>query len=169
MTHNLGRGHVRLEAGHFSLAAADFREFLMNSPQHFPARLSLAQCLLSDFKIAEAEAELARCRELLPARSEPLVGLAACSLERGDQEKALALVKEALSLDPSSPPALTLLGNLYLRRQRYDLAIPVFESVIRLDPRDKQGHLMLAQALSKSGELEKARRHEKIFQELDGN
>jgi tetratricopeptide (TPR) repeat protein len=164
---HLGRGHARLEAGRFNPAAADFREVLAISPKHFQARLSLAQCLLSDFQIEEAEAELFRCRDLLPARSEPLVGLAACSLERGDQEKALTLAKEALALEPASTPALTLLGNLYLRRQRYDLAIPVFERVIRLNPRDKQGHLNLAQALTKTGELKKAGKHEEIFQQLD--
>ncbi len=163
----LGRGHARLEAGRFDQAADDFRQVLAISPNHFQARLSLAQCLLSDFKIDEAETELLRCHQLLPARSEPLVGLGACALERGDLERAQTQTKEALALDPASVPALTLLGTLYLRRQRYDLAIPVFERVIHLSPRDKQGHLYLAQALAKNGELEKAKIHENLYKELE--
>src|SRR5205823_13367990 len=163
----LGRGHARLEAGRFDQAADDFHQILATSPNHFQARLSLAQCLLSDFKIDEAETELARCHQLLPARSEPLVGLGACALERGDLEKAQTRAREALALDPRSTAALTLLGTLHLRRQRYDLAIPVFERVVQLSPRDKQGHLYLAQALTKNGELEKAKKHESLYKELE--
>jgi tetratricopeptide (TPR) repeat protein len=163
----LGRGHTRFEAGRFDQAADDFRQVLAILPNHFQARLSLAQCLLSDFKIDDAEAELNRCHQLLPARSEPLVGLGACALERGDLDKAQARTKEALALDPASIPALTLLGTLCLRRQRYDLAIPVFEKVIHLNPRDKQAHLYLAQALTKNGELEKAKKHESLYKELE--
>ncbi len=163
----MGRGHARLELRRLEQAEADFRHVLATSPNHFQARLSLAQCLLSDFKVEEAEAELGRCHQLLPARPEPLVGLAACALERADLDKAQTQIKEALALDPASTPALTLLGIFHLRRQRYDLAIPVFERVILLNPRDKQGHLGLAQALAKNGQLEKAKKHEILFNELE--
>src|SRR5207253_3339065 len=145
----------------------DFRQVLATSPNHFQARLFLAQCLLSDFKVEDAQAEFVRCHQLLPARPEPLVGMAACSWEGGDLDKAQAQAKEALALDPASTPALTLLGIIHLRSQRYDLAIPVFERVILLNPRDKQGHLYLSQALAKNGELEKAKKHEMLFNELD--
>jgi len=163
----LSRGHARLEAGRLEQAADDFREVLARSPNHFQARLSFAQCLLNNFKVAEAEAELNRCHSMLPARSEPLVGLAACALELGDLEKAQTLAKEALALDSNSTPAWNVLGILHLRRQRYDLAISVFETVVRLNPRDKQGHLSLAQAFTKKGDLEKAKEHELIYRQLD--
>ncbi|HEV2947764.1 MAG TPA: tetratricopeptide repeat protein [Gemmataceae bacterium] len=163
----LARGNARLEAGGLDQAAADFREVLLRSPNHFQARLSLAQCLLNNLKVDEAQAELDRCHAMLPARSEPLVGLAACALERGDLDKAQTLTKEALALDGNSRAALTVLGIIHLRRQRYDLAIPIFEAVVRLSPRDKQAHLNLAQAFHKQGDLEKAKEHESIFQKLD--
>jgi tetratricopeptide (TPR) repeat protein len=163
----LARGNARLEAGQLDQASGDFREVLLRSPNHFQARLSLAQSLLNNFKVLEAQAELDRCHALLPARSEPLIGLAACALERGDLDKAQALTKEALALDGNSRPALTVLGIIHLRRQRYDLAIPIFEAVVRLNPRDKQAHLNLAQAFYKKGDLAKAKEHETIFQKLD--
>jgi tetratricopeptide (TPR) repeat protein len=165
----LARGNARLEAGRLDQAEADFREVLVRSPNHFQARLSLAQCLLNNFKVDEAQAELDRGHAMLPARSEPLIGLAACALERGELDKAQALTKEALALDGNSRPALTVLGIIHLRRQRYDLAIPIFEAVVHLNPRDKQAHLNLAQAFYKKGDLEKAKEHESIFQKLDSN
>jgi tetratricopeptide (TPR) repeat protein len=163
----MGRGRARLESGRFDQAADDFRQVLATSPNHFQARLSLAQCLLSEFKLDEAERELLRCHQSLPARSEPLIGLGACALERGDLEKAQSQAEEALALDPASAPALSLLGIVHLRRQRYDLAIPIFEKLIRLNPRDRQAHLYLAQALTKNGDLENAKRHESLYQELE--
>jgi tetratricopeptide (TPR) repeat protein len=165
----LGRGHALMEAGRLDQAADDFRAILTKSPNHFQARLSLAQCLLNDFKVAEAEAELDRCHAMLPARSEPLVGLAFCAMEGGDLDKAQVLAKKALALDSTSASAWTALGILHLRRQRYDLAVPAFETVVRLNPSDKQGHLNLAQALTKKGDLEKAKQHETIYRQLDQN
>ena len=163
----LQRGQILMEAGRFDQAAGDFCAILRLSPQHFRARLWLSHCLLSAGKIDEAEPELLICRQQRPARSEPLIGLATCAAERNDLGTALALVKEALSLDSSALLALHLLGEIYLRQQRYDLAIPVFEKILRLNPRDKQGHLHLAQALSVRGEAERAQKHERRFQQLD--
>jgi protein O-GlcNAc transferase len=163
----VARGHARLELSRLEQAEADFRQALATSPNHFQARLSLAQCLLSDFKVEDAQAEFVRCHQLLPARPEPLVGMAACAWERGYLDQAQALAKQALALDPALTPALTLLGIIHLRRQRYDLAIPAFERVILLNPRDKQAHLYLSQALTKNGDLEKAKKHESLFKELD--
>jgi Flp pilus assembly protein TadD len=161
------RGRVRLEAGRFAEAAADFREVLRGSSAHYRARLLLAHCLLSEARMPEAEAALRTCHRLRPERPEPLVGLANCAQERGDLNEAQKRLKQALALDPSSIVALHAQGNLYLRSRRYDLAVPVFERIVRLNPRDKQAHLKLAQALSQTGDLERGRKHERLYQELD--
>jgi len=140
---------------------------LAAGPNHFRARLLLAHSLLSDARMADAEAELLICQGLRPDRVEPLVGLATCAVERGDREQARARLERALALDPSSTLALQEQGNLYLRDQRYDLAGPVFQRVVRLDPRDKQAHLKLAQVLRQQGDPEGARKHEEAYRELD--
>jgi Flp pilus assembly protein TadD len=160
------RGRARMEAGHYHQAAEDFRAITRRSPQHFEARLLLAHCLLSTADMAEAEAELRTCRDLRPARPEPWVGLATCALERGDSDEAQNLVKRALALDPASVLALHLHGDIYLRRQQYDLAVPVFAEVVRLQPRDREGHLKLALALRQQGDAQRARVHELHYERL---
>jgi len=162
----LERGRSHLGAGSSDLAAADFREILGRFPEHFSARLLLSHCLLSLGQVAESEAELLTCRRLDPSRPEPLVSLATCSMERGDLDRAVDLLKQALGLDPSNARALHLLGDLYLRQKRYDLAIPVFEQVLRLQPREPLAHLKLAQALDQSGDRERAKKHEQRYQQL---
>ena len=161
------RAKARLKEGRPGLAAADAREVLRHASLHFEARLLLAQCLLSEAKMAEAESELQVCRKLRPDRAAPRIGLASCVLERGAMNEAQKLVQEALALEPTSSLALHLQGNLYLRRQCYDLALGEFQKIIRLNPKDKEGHLKLAQILSRQGDLEQATKHQQVFQQLD--
>jgi Flp pilus assembly protein TadD len=162
----LERGRALLGAGSFDRAAADFRVILRRSPRHFSARLLLSYCLLSIGQDAEAETELRTCRQLDPSHPDPLVGLATCCLERGDLDRAQDYLKQALGLAPSCVRALHLQGDLYLRRQRYDLAVPVFEQVLRLQPREPLAHLKLAQALDQCGDRERARKHEQQYRQL---
>jgi tetratricopeptide (TPR) repeat protein len=146
---------------------ADFREVLNRSPNHFQARLLLAHCLLSEAKIPEATIELQTCRKLRPASPEPLTGLATCAFEQGDLDKAQKFIREALTLEPNFPLALHTEGNIYLRRKRFDLAIPVFERIISMNKEDKEAVLKLAQAFSQSGQTEKAKKYEEIYKKLD--
>jgi cytochrome c-type biogenesis protein CcmH/NrfG len=158
---------ARLSSGDMNAAAADFREILRRSPDHFEARLYLAQCLLSDAKMAEAKKELLLCRALQPNRVEPVLGLATCALEDQDWNDVQALLNRALKLEPNSVMALTMQGDLELRWQNHDQAIATYSKALRIDPRNKGVNLKLAQALRLSGRLEEANAQERRFQELN--
>jgi tetratricopeptide (TPR) repeat protein len=163
----LGRGQVRQEMRRFELAADDLRKVIERQPENFRARLLLAHCLLSDARIREAEPELQICRQLGPLRPEPLIGLAGCAMEREDWDQAQALLNQALAFDPKSLAALHQQGNLFLLRRQYDRAIPVFERVVQINPRDPEGHLKLAQALRQQGDEPRAKEHARRYQELE--
>jgi tetratricopeptide (TPR) repeat protein len=93
--------------------------------------------------------------------------LATCALEKGELDNAQKLIQEALAIVPDSAMALRIQCSLYLRRQRHDLAIPLFEALIKLNSRDKEAHLKLAQALSQTGDQNRAQEHLQVFQQLD--
>jgi tetratricopeptide (TPR) repeat protein len=162
----LQRAQARMEQEHFADAVQDFRALLRESPDHFHARLLLAHCLLSEARMGEAESELLACRQLRPDQAEPLVGLAACAVERNDLNKAQTLLNQARALEPDSTFVLNEVGDLHLFRQRYDLAVPVFELILRLDPRNRAAHLKLAQALIQTGDPKGAAEHEQRYQDL---
>jgi len=153
-----GQGHDK--------AAADFREVLLRIPDHFEARLCLAQCLLSDANLTGAQQEFRVCRKIDLRRPEPIIGLAICAVEDQDLPKAQALLREALTYDPDSVVALAMLGDLSLLRQQYAEAIPYFQKVLALDPANKAAHLKLAQAFRSSGMLPEAKNQEDRFQRL---
>lgn len=155
-----------LEAEHFDKAADLYRSVLAAAPQHFRARILLANCLLADARAAEAEPELLVCREMRPDSPDPLIGLALCARERGDRTKTLTLLSRAFELDPGSFQALSELGNEYLAAGRYDLAELWFTKALKLDDKDKQAHLKIAQALRYLGKIEPAQEHERTYQQL---
>jgi tetratricopeptide (TPR) repeat protein len=167
------RGQVRWAAKAFERdqnndqAAADFREVIRRVPDHFEARLKLAECLLNDAHIASAKRELLICRQLNPTHTRPLIGLAICAMEEQDLEQAQVLVAQALNREPNSLMALSMQGDLCLRRKEYMDAIRFYQRLLSLDPAaNKAVHLKLAQAFRHSGRLEDAKNEEARFQQL---
>jgi tetratricopeptide (TPR) repeat protein len=166
------RGQVRQnrseddETQNHDQASADFQEVLRRVPDHFDARLGLAQCLLGDAKVAAAKHEFQTCKQMAPQRIEPLIGLASCALEEQDTERARILLDQAINREPNSLMALVMLGDLCLQRQRYGEAITYFQRILLLDPRHEATHLKLAQAYRSTGKLQEAKNEEEAFQRL---
>jgi predicted Zn-dependent protease len=170
----LARGQAHLVAGgtlysgrDVAKAEADFEEILRQQPDHFEAHLRLAHCFLSDARLAEAKEQLLMCRRLAEDRIEPLVGLATCAMEERNYPEAEKLIRQAAAIDPKSTYVLMMHGDLELRRERFDRAVPVFQRLLDLDPESRGGHLKLAQALRRLGKTAEADEHEKLFQELE--
>lgn len=166
------RGQVRYAAKAIErdqnndVAAADFREVIRRVPDHFKAHMGLAECLLNDAQLASAKRELLICRQLNPAHTEPLIGLAICAMEEQHLEQAQALLDQAMNLQPNSLMALSMQGDLCLRRKEYTDAIRFYQKVLSVDPSNKAIHLKLAQAYRHSGRLEDAKNEEALFQQL---
>lgn len=167
----MARGRARRAAlgvshGRAGAAADDFREVLRRQPDNFEARLLLSHCLLSDARVAEAKEELLRLQQERPERFEPWLGLATCAVEARDWDGAESLLRQALEREPRSALALTLQGDVNLRRERLDQAVACFEQALALEPRNKGARLKLAQALRQLGKTDQAKEQERIYQEL---
>jgi tetratricopeptide (TPR) repeat protein len=161
------RGVARMRAAYYATAVEDFRQVLANDPNHDQARLYLGHSLLGDARMEEAERELRICHENRPQAIEPLVGLASCAIERNDLAEAERLLGQAATLERESPIVLQELATLQLRQRRTDAAIATLQRLIARAPDHRQAHLQLSQALLAAGKPDEAKRHEKIYQDLD--
>ncbi|OWK40453.1 tetratricopeptide repeat protein [Fimbriiglobus ruber] len=161
------RGTARMRAMYYGTAVEDFRAVLAKNPDNFQARLYLAQSLLGDARMAEAEPELKTCQRMRPELAEPVVGLAKCAVERDDLAGAEELLRRAAGLEKDSLLVVQEQAALSLRRQQYDAAIPLLKKVLAADPNNRQAHLNLAQALRSVGKLDESKVHEQRYQELD--
>jgi tetratricopeptide (TPR) repeat protein len=89
-----------------------------------------------------------------------LFGIAAENLRGGDAERGIAQLQEVLAADPDNPIALAYLGKAYLiASRRPDLARPLFERALAVNPHQQEARYFLARLLVGEGDLPGARRH----------
>jgi tetratricopeptide (TPR) repeat protein len=68
------------------------------------------------------------------------------ALRRGDNRRAVELLRKALELDPNLPDATTYLGEALLNLGRFDEAVPVLQRAVGAAPRAADAYCRLAQA-----------------------
>jgi tetratricopeptide (TPR) repeat protein len=86
----------------------------------------------------------------LPAR-QPTTESFKFSAEENQLDKAIRRYYHQAQLQPNSAKIRTDLGNLYARKQAWDLAIECYRQAIELNPQDYRAYLNLARIYSKIG------------------
>jgi predicted Zn-dependent protease len=138
------------------------------------AALGLAGCLLA---LAQSE-EYERARELLagghaaeaaaiyrnmlrsqPAKADLYLNLSVAEYKAARFREAAASASEALKLAPDLLPANLFLGASYLELGRFEDAAQALGRVVAADPRERNGRLMLAEALAGAGKPKEAIEH----------
>jgi Tfp pilus assembly protein PilF len=74
----------------------------------------------------------------------------------GDVEQAMALLHQAVRLDPTLKRAYNNLGNLYYQRQQYDEAVTMYHQALTLDPDYTQARNNLGSAYIQLSQYEQA-------------
>ena len=106
--------------------------------------------------LARAENNLERAYAYVPRNPEVNFALGNLRLARGDSERARALYRATLELDPSHKGALRNLGVLALEKKEWNAAAEYFRSAIQADPLDAKTHFLMARALLETGDLAQA-------------
>jgi tetratricopeptide (TPR) repeat protein len=87
----------------------------------------------------------------------------------GKLDEGIAILKQALELDPNHSLAHSNLGSAYLRKGWLDKAIEELKLAIELDPNNTGAHMNLGNAWDRKGWLDKAIEEHKLAIELDPN
>jgi len=114
------------------------------------ARRWLAWGLERDGQLDEAEAELRKALELRPAYLDALEALAGLQGKLGRPEEALAAYRRLVETDPGQARDTGLLFRVAFAQQKHGsrkMAIDLYEELLRLAPRHRQGTFNLAYAL----------------------
>jgi tetratricopeptide (TPR) repeat protein len=161
------RGLIRGRLDRLDEAVADFSEAIRLAPNWFLPHLNRAQLFHGrgqlDAALADYDRAVERVKEASPAppaaQEEPMAALVYC--RRGDarydlfrEEEAEGDFLEARRLHPAA--AAGYLGEMWLRRGKYDRAQEGFAQLVRLRPQDAQGHLGLGVVREALGDLEQA-------------
>lgn len=108
-------GLIALSAGLNAEARAQFAAAVAADPAFVAARLHLAQVLIGDGDLDEAEHHLERIRELDPGEPYAPASLAVIALERGDHERAIELIEEARRLSDADLSLLVQAARIHRR------------------------------------------------------
>ena len=86
-----------------------------------------------------------------PSETTKLVQSATDAENRDDLDQAIANLRKAVELDPSSPTTLLKLGDAYMRKHDYGAAILPLKRAAELSPDSLQVHQLLGYALLSQG------------------
>ncbi len=112
---------------------------------------------------------LARAAEDDKEKALKLIEEAGTAYEKGKNDEAIKLAKEAIKFDPANPAGHFVLGSACLKLRQNDEAAAAFREVIKLNPKAAGAYDRLGDALLKLGKFDEAVAAFDKYLELDKN
>jgi tetratricopeptide (TPR) repeat protein len=165
---------VHLRDQRYAEAVEMARGALALDPAHQQARYALATSLmrlgktdegkqeLEVFQRLQTEAAAARSRQI---ELDGIRGDAVVSFANRDYEKAIALLRKALQLEPESAASHLDLGSALAKAAQHSEAIERFKSAVTLNA-DLVVHRRLAESYAALGQLDESRREQALYERL---
>jgi tetratricopeptide (TPR) repeat protein len=150
--HN-GLALVLEKAGQEDEAVEEFKKAIRIDPQFSAATLDLTQILTAQHKYSAATYYLEQSLNSNPpkdAREQLLVALGIALGQNKEEQKALAVLRQAVAAHPDSVDAHYNLGTAYANEGTlpdFQSAVKEFHEVLSLDPGNEGAQLSLAKAL----------------------
>lgn len=138
-------------------AVESYRRAVELDADHEEARLGLAVALLTDKHYAEAAEQFERLLRDQPDNVRVQVGLAECRESLGETEEAEKLVEDVLTRHPQMSAALSLRGQVALKRGQWKEAETYFRQALRGNPLEHRARYSLVLCLEHTGQEEEAR------------
>jgi tetratricopeptide (TPR) repeat protein len=139
-------GNLAFDRGDWDAALAQYRRVLEARPDHLEALTNAGKVYAVKKERRLAADLLRKALELRPGHAAALSTLGGLLIEEGDLSRAQETLEEALRNATSRETRLSAYGNLgilHLRKREPALARRCFESVLELDPGDRQARAAL--------------------------
>jgi transitional endoplasmic reticulum ATPase len=112
----------------------NLREALKLSPQNIPLRLTLAEALLNNNLMQEAEAEYKIVLEAESQNIQAKSGLAKIYFAQQKYSTAIVILEDLVELKPNDVSLLMLLSRSLLRNEERNKAIDYYKQALQLNP-----------------------------------
>ena len=153
---------------------ADVVRTLQRHGELDPKKRTAYELYLEGCRLDEDEATFARAEEMYrraveldPELANALTNLGNVRFRRGFPVEAEALYRKALGIDSDQPEAYYNLGFLYYERGDAKAAVPCFARAVETDPAFADAHFNLAMALEEIGQRASAKKHWRIYLQLE--
>jgi predicted Zn-dependent protease len=144
----LARATLYESIGHIDAALADCQKAVESEPDHFRARLRLAQALLRNHRQDEATPHFERLQRDRPHDAAVLLGLARCRQAKGRIDEQRRLLDELLSDHPDDPDAVLDRGALALDDRDFGAAEGWLRRAVEQSPSSQQANYQFAKCLN---------------------
>ena len=152
--------------GDLEVAKATWSRALELDPQSTDAMLGLAIIALEAGEYQRTMELCEQCMFTNPGNPRIPLLLAESYLQDGQADKSILVLSQHIASEPASVQALEMLGTAYLNRRDYENAITQFKRVLAFSPNSKDSFYGLAQASSKLGRPEEAKKYMERFSEI---
>jgi tetratricopeptide (TPR) repeat protein len=162
-----------LERGQkFREAVEDFTRVLELNPNHFDARLHLADMLVHVKRLPEALEQYKACAQQHPDSAYAGVGIGRCLMLLGRDAEARSafeslLTKPGADRDKNLADGFRMYGQLEAQQDRPEAALPLLKKAVALAPTNSQANRHLAAVLRTLGQDAEAQRCEDKAQITD--
>ncbi len=120
----------QLQTGDYARAEENYKLAITLDGRSAGAQLGMAQALVQDGKVADAEPYFRKAAELEPKYRDYLLQLGGLYEKGGRTEEAIAIYREF----PENGPAQARLGELLLEARKFEDAVPRLEEAYGKDP-----------------------------------
>ncbi|MCJ2544647.1 tetratricopeptide repeat protein, partial [Thermostichus vulcanus] len=154
-----------LQAQRIPEAIAQFQEAVKRQPDHAPAHLELAKCLVNTDQLQEGLKHFQRAKRLNPQLKdidlhlvETMKALAKQWLAQHQPDEVLAHLPEALPLTKGSAQAeiFSLIGQAWANKRDWVQALAQQQTALGLDPHCSEAHIRIAQVRIGLGQWDEA-------------
>lgn len=159
------RGLIQSLARNYPEARSYLRRALALDPDHFQARLVLAE-LLSGEAPEEAARELEQLRQRQPDNYRVRFRLATVRRSLGQLQESGHILDDILASSPGDAPALLERGKVALDERQLDQAERWLRSAVERAPDYPEANLALSQCLNLAGKTAEAKRFQERFDHL---
>jgi tetratricopeptide (TPR) repeat protein len=153
-------------SGQLVPAEKELEQALRLAPSLPRAHYSLGALLLEQKRVEDARTHLERELASDPRCNGCMAKLALIAYLKGDDRECESWLAKAAALDPEDPETNLVYGMLASRAGRYDQAIRYLTKVVEASPGSMKAEYQLAIAYQRSGDAEKAREHQEIYDRL---
>lgn len=158
-------GVANLQIGENEGAADALGTSLELDPDRSRTLAALGLALNHQKRYGEARAALRRALELEPGNPEALAALAEAEEGLGDLESAERHALAVLERNDSHAGALTVLGTVRMKQQRYEEARDALGRAIATDPTSAKAHYQASLAYARLGDAENSKKHLELYRE----
>jgi tetratricopeptide (TPR) repeat protein len=153
-------------SGQLVAAEKEFEQALRQAPSLPHAHYYLGAVLFEEKRVEEARPHLERELAADPRCDGCMVKLAHLAYLKGDDRQCESWLAKATALDPDDLETNLVHGMLANRAGRYDQAIHYLTKVVGASPGSMKAQYQLSIAYQRSGNADKAREHQEIYNKL---